>query len=62
MEAIQKLKEEVSILKNDVSFLKSHFEDEILTKEDDKNIDLAISELSNGKTTSLDDLKKELGL
>ena len=62
MGLIQELREEVNILKSDMSFLKSHFEDEMLTEEDDKNVDLAINELNNGETTSLDDLKKELCL
>ncbi len=62
MGQIQELKNEVEMLRNDVNFLKSHFEDEILTEEENKNIEIAIEELKNNQTTSLKDLKKELAL
>jgi len=44
----------------DVEVIKEHFEDCFLTAEEARNVKIAEKELEEGKTTSLEDLKKEL--
>ena len=44
----------------DVESIKEHFEDCFLTAEEARNVEIAEKELEEGKTTSLEDLKKEL--
>ena len=55
---------ELVSLKNDVSFIKNHMfdPDAVMTIEESKRFEQSLKELKEGKTTSLSDLKKELGL
>jgi len=56
------LNKNVLNLMKDVAIIKEQFEDCFLTAEEARNVEIAEKELEEGKTTSLEDLKKELGL
>jgi DNA-binding FrmR family transcriptional regulator len=56
------LNKNVLNLMKDVAIIKEHLEDCFLTAEEEANLDKALEELERGETTSLEDLKKELGL
>jgi len=60
---IKKVYDELKDLKQDISFIKKHLfdPDTIMTIEESKRFEQAMKELKEGKTTSLSELKKELG-
>jgi len=47
-------------LQTDVEYIREHIEDITLTEDDLISLEKAEKELKEGKTTSLEDLKKEL--
>lgn len=49
-------------MQSDISFIKEHIEDMTLTDDDLISIEEAEDDLKNRRTTSLKNLKKELGL
>ena len=55
---------EILALKNEVNNIKLNLitEDEIMTDEEEARYNEAIKEIEEGKTTSLDELKTELGI
>ena len=55
---------ELLALRRDVQFIKTHMfdPDTIMTTEEEERYGRAMRELEEGKTTSLEDLKKELGM
>jgi len=57
---LETLNKNVLHLMKDVESIKEHFEDCFLTAEEARNVKIAEKELEEGKTTSLEDLKKEL--
>ena len=61
---INQIYNELINLKSDVNFIKNHMfdPDAIMTTEESKRFEEALKELKEGKTTSLSDLKKELGI
>ena len=59
---LETLNKNVLNLMKDVAIIKEQFEDCFLTAEEARNVEIAEKELEEGKTTSLEDLKKELGL
>jgi uncharacterized coiled-coil DUF342 family protein len=61
---IDKLYKELLALRKEVQFIKNHMfdPDTIMTAEEEKRYERAMEELEEGKTTSLEDLKEELGL
>lgn len=61
---IQRIYKELKELKREVHFIKEHMfdPDTIMTPEEEEHFAEAMKELKEGKTTSLSDLKKELGL
>ena len=52
----------LDILKQEIDFIKEHIVDVTLTQEDINSLNEAEKEFKEGKTTSLNDLKKELGI
>ena len=56
------LNKNVLNLMKDVAIIKEHLEDCFLTAKETRNVEIAEKELEEGKTTSLEDLKTELGL
>lgn len=60
---IKKVYDELKDLKQDITFIKKHMfdPDTIMTIEEGKRFEQAMKELKEGKTTSLSELKKELG-
>ncbi len=61
---IQQVFDEIKDIKKEVEFIKEHMFDfdTILSNEEMKRFEQSLKELRDGKTTSLSDLKKELGL
>lgn len=61
---IKKIYDELKDLKKEVIFIKKHMfdPDVVMTTEESKRFEQAMKELREGRTTSLSDLKKELGL
>ena len=61
---INQIYNELINLKSDVNFIKNHMfdPDAIMTTEESRRFEEALKELKEGKTTSLSDLKKELGI
>ena len=61
---MEKMYKELMALRREVQFIKTHMfdPDTIMTTEEEERYERAMQELSEGKTTSLEDLKKELGL
>ena len=49
-------------LKQEIDFVKEHIIDVTLTQDDISSLNEAEKEFKEGKTTSLKDLKKELGV
>ncbi len=51
-------------LRKEIEFIKKHMfdPDTIMTTEEEERYERAMQELENGETTSLEDLKKELGM
>ena len=62
--SIKKVYDELKLMRNDILFIKKHINDPdtIMTEEESKRFEESIAELKQGKTVSLDKLKKELGL
>lgn len=60
---LRKMKAEIKELKKEVSFIKKNIvdPDTILTPAEKRQVRQAMKELKEGKTTSLSELKKELG-
>lgn len=61
---IQKVYDEIKSLKEEVGFIKKHMfdPDTILTSEEEKVFHQSLREYKEGKTKSLEQLKKELAL
>lgn len=61
---MERMYKELLALRREVQFIKTHMfdPDTIMTTEEEERYERAMQELSEGKTTSLEDLKKELGL
>lgn len=61
---IQKIYDELKVLKKDVTFIKKHMfdPDRIMTKEESKRFEESMKEFKEGKSTPLSEVKKELGL
>lgn len=49
-------------LQRDIDFIKEHIEDITLTEDDLTSIEEARKDVKEGRTTSIKDLKKELGI
>ena len=49
-------------LQTDMNYVREHIEDITLTEDDLEAMHTARKEFKEGKTTSLEDLKKELGI
>ncbi len=60
---IEKMYREILALRREVQFIKMHMfdPDTIMTTEEEERYERAMQELKEDKTTSLEDLKKELG-
>ena len=56
--------EELKAIRKDLAFIKTHMfdPDTIMSVEEEQRFKQALQELKEGKTTTLSDLKKELGL
>jgi len=61
---IQKIYKEIKELKREVHFIKEHMfdPDTIMTPQEEGRYDEAMRELTEGKTTSLSDMKKRITL
>ena len=61
---IDKVYNEIVELRGEVDFIKKHMFDPdcIMTAEEEERYEEAMKELKEGKTISLEDLKKELGI
>ncbi len=59
---MSKILNELREIRIDINFLKSHLIDPdcILTAEEEKRLDESLEEFRQGKTTSLEDFKKEM--
>ncbi len=64
MATIDKMYREIIELRNEVGFIKKHMFDPdcIMTSEEEERYVEAMQELKEGKTISLENLKKELGI
>ena len=60
--SLNKINEDIGFLKQVVIKIQEHLEDCFLTAEESRNVEIAEEELKNGQTTSLKDMKTELGL
>ena len=49
-------------LQSDMDYVREHIEDITLTEDDLRSLEEAEKEYKEGRTTSLEDLKKELGI
>ena len=60
----EKIYMELLALRREVQFIKMHMfdPDTIMTTEEEERYERAVQEYEEGKTTSLENLKKELGL
>jgi hypothetical protein len=54
--------DKLDLLKQEIDFIKEHILDTTLTPDDINSLNEAEEEFKEGRTTSLKDLKKELGL
>lgn len=61
---MEKMYRELVTLRKEVQFIKMHMfdPDTIMTTEEEERYERAMQELKEGKTTSLKDLKEELGV
>ncbi len=61
---MEKMYREILALKSEVQFIKTHMfdPDTIMTTEEEERYERAMQELQEGKTISLEDLEKELGM
>ncbi len=55
---------ELKMIRKDLDYIKEHMIDidSLLTKEESKQLDESIKEFKEGKTTTLEEFKKELGI
>ncbi len=60
---MEKMYNELLAIRKEVQFIKKHMfdPDTIMTTEEEERYERAMQELKEDKTTSLEDLKKELG-
>jgi hypothetical protein len=61
---LAKISEDLDFLKKEVIEIRTHMVDvdSLLTPEEKAELDASIDNYKKGKTTNLDDVKKELGL
>jgi len=61
---MEKMYRELLAIRDEVQFIKTHMfdPDTIMTTEEEERYERAMHELQEGKTTSLEDLEKELGM
>ena len=61
---LEKIHKELKTLRRDIVFIKKHMfdPDTIMTTEEGRRFEQSMKELKKGKTTSLSELKKELGI
>jgi len=61
---MDKLHKEIESIKKDIHFIREHMfdPDTIMTTEESGRFEGAMQELKEGKTTSLENVKKDLGL
>ncbi|MBW2969178.1 hypothetical protein KY314_03615 [Candidatus Woesearchaeota archaeon] len=61
---IKKLYEEIKTVRQEIGFIKKHMfdPDSILTNTEAKRFEQSLKDLKQGKTTSLSEFKKELGI
>jgi len=62
--AMGQMVEDMQAIRKDIQFIKTHMfdPDTIMSIEEERRFQQSLEELKEGKTTSLADLKKELGL
>ena len=62
--SLEDIYKELLMLKNEVNSIKINIvtSDEIMTDEEEERYNQAMKELKEGKTTSLEELKSELGI
>ncbi len=61
---VKKLETELKEIRKDLRFIKEHMfdQDSIMTTEENKRFEQSLNELKEGKTTTLSEIKKKLGL
>ena len=61
---VQQMTDELKAIRADLNYIKEHMVDvdTIMTSEEEKRFEESMKEYKEGKTTSLADMKKELGL
>lgn len=61
---VERIFKELLAIRSEMHFIKTHMfdPDTIMTTEEEERYDRAMKELQEGKTTSLKDLEKELGM
>ena len=60
--SLTKIGEDVGFLKQAIIKMQEHLDDCFLTAEESLNIEIAEEEFKNNQTTSLENMKAELGL
>jgi len=58
----REIEKQLMKMQSDISFIKEHIEDITLTDDDLDSIESAREDLKAGRTTSIKNLKKELGI
>ncbi len=60
---LKKIETELKEIRKELYFIKEHmaYRDVVLSKEEEKILEQSLKEYKEGKTTRLEDLKKELG-
>lgn len=61
---LKQIMQKLDIIKSELDFIKTHMVDidMILIPEEEKRLNISLEEYKQGKTVSLDKVKKELGL
>ena len=61
---LKEMYKEILALRKEIQFIKTHMfdPDTVMTTEEEERYERAVQEYEEGKTTSLENLKKELGL
>jgi prefoldin subunit 5 len=59
---VEEIMTKLARLQTDMDYVREHIEDITLTEDDLSSLEEAEKELKEGKTTSLEDLKKELAV